>query len=159
MQGATSSPTGEGRSLLIIGAGGLGLHGISWAKLLTECQVVVAEPDPVKHPAAFEAGADHVIDTSGPDALELLRDATGGGPHCVIDFVGAAPPSLPPRAARPALSRACLGQDPRRFSYQPKNLDPSPNWPSLRRHARHRGAGSRRDAKGWYTGASRTLWG
>ena len=92
--------------------------GISWAKLLTECQVVVAEPDPVKHPAAFEAGADHVIDTSGPDALELLRDATGGGPHCVIDFVGAAPPSHPPRAARPALSRACLGQDTRRFSYQ-----------------------------------------
>ena len=27
MQGPNSSPTGPGRSLLIIGAGGLGLHG------------------------------------------------------------------------------------------------------------------------------------
>jgi D-arabinose 1-dehydrogenase-like Zn-dependent alcohol dehydrogenase len=36
MQGATSSPTGEGRSLLIIGAGGLGLHG---AKNATFCAI------------------------------------------------------------------------------------------------------------------------
>lgn len=29
-----------------------------------------------------------VIDTSGDDAVELIRAATGGGPHAVIDFVG-----------------------------------------------------------------------
>ena len=88
MQGATSSPTGAGRFLLIIGAGGLGLHGIGWAKILTEAQVVVAERDTTKHAVAKEAGADIVIDTSGDDALDLLRAATGGGPHAVIDFVG-----------------------------------------------------------------------
>ena len=94
MQGQTSSPTSAGRSLLIIGAGGLGLHGIGWAKVLTDAQVVVAEPDHAKHAAAKEAGADVIIDTSGDDALQLIRDATGassenlGGPHAVIDFVG-----------------------------------------------------------------------
>ena len=88
MQGATSSPTGPGRSILIIGAGGLGLHGIGWAKILTDAKVIVAEPDTVKHPAAYEAGADIVLDTSGDDALTLLKEASGGGPHCVIDFVG-----------------------------------------------------------------------
>ena len=56
MQGPTSSPTTAGRSLLIIGAGGLGLHGIGWAKILTDCNVVVAEPDESKHAAAIEAG-------------------------------------------------------------------------------------------------------
>ena len=38
-----------------------------------------------------QAGADVVIDTSGDDAVELIRGATGGGPHAVIDFVGMAP--------------------------------------------------------------------
>ena len=91
MQGPRSSPTaGAGRSLLIIGAGGLGLHGIGWAKLLTEASVVVAEPDVSKHAAARAAGADVVIDTSGPGAVEALREATGGGAHAVIDFVGMA---------------------------------------------------------------------
>jgi D-arabinose 1-dehydrogenase-like Zn-dependent alcohol dehydrogenase len=88
MQGTTSSPTTAGRFLLIIGAGGLGLHGIGWAKILTDVTVVVAEPDTTKHAAAKDAGADVVIDTSGDDALDLLREATGGGPHAVIDFVG-----------------------------------------------------------------------
>ena len=71
MQGQTSSPTSAGRSLLIIGAGGLGLPGIGWAKVLTDAQVVVAEPDHAKHAAAKEAGADVIIDTSGDDALQL----------------------------------------------------------------------------------------
>ena len=78
------------RHLLLIGAGGLGLHAIGWAKLLTDAQVVVAEPDTAKHDAAREAGADIVVNTSGDDALELIRAATDGyGPHAVIDFVGA----------------------------------------------------------------------
>ena len=73
---------------LIIGAGGLGLHGIGWAKILTDCNVVVAEPDESKHAAAIEAGADTVLNTGGDDALEIIQEATGGGPHAVIDFVG-----------------------------------------------------------------------
>ena len=90
MQGSGTSPLNSGRSLLIIGAGGLGLHGIGWAKILTDCNVVVAEPDPTKHAAATEAGADVVLDTGGEkeEALDLIREATGGGPHAVIDFVG-----------------------------------------------------------------------
>ena len=88
MQGPTSSPTTAGRSLLIIGAGRLGLYGIGWAKILTDCNVVVAEPDESKHAAAIEAGADTVLNTGGDDALEIIQEATGGGPHAVIDFVG-----------------------------------------------------------------------
>ena len=78
MQGSGTSPLNSGRSLLIIGAGGLGLHGIGWAKILTDCNVVVAEPDPTKHAAATEAGADVVLDTGGEkeEALDLIREAT-----------------------------------------------------------------------------------
>ena len=34
-----------------------------------------------------------------PDALELIQDATGGGPHAVIDFVGMPPTSALGRSA------------------------------------------------------------
>ena len=53
--------------------------GTGWAKILTDCNVVVAEPDPTKHAAATEAGADVVLDTGGEkeEALDLIREATG----------------------------------------------------------------------------------
>ena len=52
--------------------------GTGWAKILTDCNVVVAEPDPTKHAAATEAGADVVLDTGGEkeEALDLIREAT-----------------------------------------------------------------------------------
>lgn len=77
------------QSLLIIGAGGVGLAAVGMAKAVVPARVIVADIDPVKREAARNAGADEVIDNSDPEARRLLRRMTGGGPAAAIDFVGA----------------------------------------------------------------------
>jgi len=76
-------------SLLIVGAGGVGLAGIGMAKAVVKAKIIVAEIDPAKRAAALEAGADVVLDNSDPSAKEELISLTNGGPNAAIDFVGA----------------------------------------------------------------------
>lgn len=77
------------QSLLIIGAGGVGLAAIGMARAVVGARLVVADIDPAKREAALRAGADHVIDNSDAAARRELRSLTGGGPAAAIDFVGA----------------------------------------------------------------------
>lgn len=79
----------EEESLLLIGAGGVGLAGVGMAKSVVNGKLIVADVDPAKRAAARAAGADVVIDNGAGDAAEQLMDATGGGPNAAIDFVGA----------------------------------------------------------------------
>ena len=79
-----------GRPLLIIGAGGVGMAGLALAReVLDASQVWVADIDPAKLEAARVAGADHVVDSSSPDALKEMAAETGGGVAAAVDFVGA----------------------------------------------------------------------
>lgn len=75
-------------SVLIIGAGGVGLSGVRFAKHVLGVSPVVADIDQAKWPLAVEAGASRAIDPSDPDAGKALMKATGGGVHGVVDFVG-----------------------------------------------------------------------
>ena len=79
----------EDESLLIIGAGGVGLAGVGMAKSVVKGRLIVADVDPAKRAAALAAGADMVIDNGAADALPQLMEATDGGPNAAIDFVGA----------------------------------------------------------------------
>ena len=79
---------GEGDSIVIIGAGGVGLSAVMLAPTTTGANVIVADVDPVKREAARAAGADHVIDNGAPDALAAVRELTGGGAQAAIDFFG-----------------------------------------------------------------------
>ena len=81
-------PLGKRRKLLIVGAGGLGLMALSFARAMCENQVIVADIDPRKLEAAREAGAAVVIDASDEHAAANVRDAADGGTGAVIDFVG-----------------------------------------------------------------------
>jgi alcohol dehydrogenase/propanol-preferring alcohol dehydrogenase len=83
------APFASGDSLLIIGAGGVGLSGVRLAKTVLGVQPIVAEIDRSKWALAKEAGAAEVIDPSEPDALKALMKATRGGVMGAIDFVGA----------------------------------------------------------------------
>lgn len=80
---------GAGGSLLIIGAGGLGLVGIKLAKAVTGVAPIVADIDDKKLEAAKAAGAAEVINSSAPDAAKRLIAMTGGGVTGAVDFVGA----------------------------------------------------------------------
>ncbi len=82
--------TAENDTLLIIGAGGVGLASIRLGReLFPKVRIVVAELDQSKWPLAHGAGADHVIDPKADGAAKTLMKSTQGGVAAAIDFVGA----------------------------------------------------------------------
>jgi len=85
-----AAPLVAGDTLLVIGAGGVGLSGVRLAKkLYPQATIFVAEVDTSKAGLAREAGASEVIDPTAADAGKALVKATRGGVAAAIDFVGA----------------------------------------------------------------------
>jgi D-arabinose 1-dehydrogenase-like Zn-dependent alcohol dehydrogenase len=78
------------RSLLVIGAGGVGLSGIRMAAALGLPAPRVAEVDREKWELARAAGAADVFDPTADGAARSLVKATAGGVDAAIDFVGSA---------------------------------------------------------------------
>jgi D-arabinose 1-dehydrogenase-like Zn-dependent alcohol dehydrogenase len=79
----------EGRQLLVIGAGGVGLAALMIAPAMLDAEIVVADIDEAKRAAALKAGAHEAIDPRDRDARKALIKRTGGVP-AAIDFVGSA---------------------------------------------------------------------
>ena len=77
-----------GSSLLIVGAGGVGLTAVRLAKMVTGVAPIVADIDPAKREAALAAGAAQAIDPREADAGRKLFKETGGL-AAAIDFAGA----------------------------------------------------------------------
>ena len=78
-----------GQTVLIVGAGGLGIHGVQIAKL-AGARVIVADRKQEALDLAKRFGADLLVD-SGKGPLETIREATKGsrGVDVVIECVGA----------------------------------------------------------------------
>ncbi|MBV9953637.1 MAG: alcohol dehydrogenase catalytic domain-containing protein [Pseudolabrys sp.] len=74
--------------VVIIGAGGVGLMGVTLHKAMGGKSVIMVDIDPVKREAALKAGAVAAIDGKAPDAAKQIIAATNGGAWSVIDFVG-----------------------------------------------------------------------
>ncbi|MDC7227671.1 MAG: alcohol dehydrogenase catalytic domain-containing protein [Spirochaetales bacterium] len=76
--------------LLIIGLGGLGLHGVQVGKMIgAEVGGIDLRPEALK--VAREQGADFVLDANDDDLVEKILDWSGGlGADVVIDGVGIA---------------------------------------------------------------------
>lgn len=83
------APLGEGDTLLIIGAEGVGLSGVRMAAAALGVRPVVAEIDRSKWDLAREAGAAECLDPGDAEATKAFMKARGGA-AAVIDFVGAA---------------------------------------------------------------------
>ena len=75
-------------TLLIIGAGGVGLNAVNIAPAETAAQVIVADIDPAKRQAALDAGAAHAVDNGSDNAVAELKKLSQGGARATIDFVG-----------------------------------------------------------------------
>jgi D-arabinose 1-dehydrogenase-like Zn-dependent alcohol dehydrogenase len=75
--------------VLIVGAGGVGMMGIVFAKAMFGTGPLVADIDPAKREAALKAGASKVYDPGDAGALKQLLADTAGGACGAIDFVGA----------------------------------------------------------------------
>ncbi len=79
-----------GSSVLVVGAGGLGQHGIQFLQLLTQASIIVVETSPDKRELVAGLGVKAVIDGNAPDVLDQVRAAAGGeGVEAALDFVGA----------------------------------------------------------------------
>lgn len=78
----------DGRELLIIGAGGVGLAGLAVAKAILNCRIIVADIDAGKRDEAMNEGADDVLDPTDRDSVKALIKSTHGGVAAVVDFVG-----------------------------------------------------------------------
>jgi alcohol dehydrogenase, propanol-preferring len=83
------SDTLRDESVVMIGAGGVGLMAVALHGKMGGKSAVVVDIDPAKREAARQAGAAHVIDGAAKDVVDQVRAATGGGAWATIDFVGA----------------------------------------------------------------------
>jgi D-arabinose 1-dehydrogenase-like Zn-dependent alcohol dehydrogenase len=79
-----------GKPILVIGAGGVGLMGVRFAKAVLGHEPIVADIDEAKRKLALENGASAVVDPREKEARKQIMDLTGGtGVAAAIDFVGA----------------------------------------------------------------------
>lgn len=81
-------PLGPKNDVLVIGAGGVGMMGVQFAKHLFRKTPLVADIDERRRVAAQAVGAKATYDSQDPGAIEHLRADTGGGVCAVVDFVG-----------------------------------------------------------------------
>lgn len=77
-----------GRSLLIIGAGGVGLSGVMGAQLVGTHPTIVVDVEPSRLERARRLGATYTIDAREGDVVEAVRELVPGGVDWSIDAVG-----------------------------------------------------------------------
>ena len=79
---------GAGESVVVIGAGGVGLSAVMGARFVDANPIIVIDRNPEKLDLARRAGATHVLEPSEADAV---ADLTDGGADHVIEAIGLTP--------------------------------------------------------------------
>jgi len=78
----------DGETLVIIGAGGLGLMAVQIGKAITKARIVIVDIDEKKLAEAKRLGADVIVNSGTGDPVQGVKDLTKGlGAEAVIDFV------------------------------------------------------------------------
>lgn len=77
-----------GDTVVIVGAGGVGLNAVSGACIAGASRIVVIDIQPRRLEAARRFGATDVIDSTKAKPVEAVRDLLPGGADHVFDFVG-----------------------------------------------------------------------
>ncbi|MFI9203564.1 Zn-dependent alcohol dehydrogenase [Streptomyces sp. NPDC053048] len=80
---------GQGESVLVIGAGGIGLNVLQGARIAGASTVVAVDANPAKGPLALRFGATHFVDASAvPDVLSAVREILPTGVDHSFECVG-----------------------------------------------------------------------
>ncbi|QOV39829.1 S-(hydroxymethyl)mycothiol dehydrogenase [Streptomyces ferrugineus] len=80
---------GRGDSIAVIGCGGVGMAAIAGAKVAGASRIIAVDVDERKLKWAEQFGATDTVDSSRTDAVEAIRELTGGfGADVVVDAVG-----------------------------------------------------------------------
>ncbi len=76
----------RGQTVLIVGAGPIGLFHTQLARLQSPSKIIVSEPREEKRELALEMGATDVIDSAKENVLERVGELTGGAGVDVLIF-------------------------------------------------------------------------
>jgi alcohol dehydrogenase len=76
------------RNLLLIGLGGVGMMGLSFAQALFKQKITVMDVSPAARAAALANGADAAYDPAEGDIAKRMVKETDGGFDGIVDFVG-----------------------------------------------------------------------
>jgi S-(hydroxymethyl)mycothiol dehydrogenase len=80
---------GRGDSVAVIGCGGVGAAAIAGANLAGAAKIIAVDIDDRKLETAAKLGATHTVNSKNADAVEAIRELTGGfGADVVIEAVG-----------------------------------------------------------------------
>ena len=77
-----------GDTILIFGAGPIGLMVAQWAKTWGLGKIMLVDVDVEKLRFAKKLGYEHLLDARESDPVEWVRTKTKGGPHIVIEAAG-----------------------------------------------------------------------
>jgi Zn-dependent alcohol dehydrogenase len=80
----------EGATVLVLGAGGIGVAVIQGARLAGASAIVVADPVEARRNAALGFGATHVVDPAATDVTAFCMDLTGVGMDYCFEAAGQA---------------------------------------------------------------------
>ncbi|KAL1970218.1 hypothetical protein VTN77DRAFT_5378 [Rasamsonia byssochlamydoides] len=88
--GTLNARVEPGNTVVIVGAGPVGLAAMITAKLYSPSLIVVVDLDDARLQAARELGANHTVNSRTADVVKTLRDLTPGGEgfDSVIEAVG-----------------------------------------------------------------------
>lgn len=88
---AVAAKVGPGKDVAVVGDGAVGLCAVIAAKRLGAERIIVLGRHPDRTALAREFGATDVVRERGPEAIERVRQLTGGhGVHAVLECVGLA---------------------------------------------------------------------
>ena len=77
-----------GDTVVIFGAGGVGLNSVSGARIAGATKIIVIDIKAKRLDEARRFGATEVIDSTKTDPVKAIRDLLTGGADHVFDFVG-----------------------------------------------------------------------
>jgi len=86
---ALAAKVGPGKTVAVVGDGAVGLCGVIAARRLGAEQIIILGRRPDRIALAKEFGATDVVSERGEEAVERVRELTGGfGAHSVLECVG-----------------------------------------------------------------------
>ena len=89
IRGLKNAGTGFNDTVLIVGAGPIGLMHMQLSRIAGAKQVIVSEPNEMRRQVALELGADKVVDPTKENLEQIISDAAGGmGADVIIMAIG-----------------------------------------------------------------------
>lgn len=89
IRGLKNAGTGFNDTVLIVGAGPIGLMHMQLSKISGAKQVIVSEPNEMRREVATELGADRVVDPTSENLEEIIMAATNGmGADVIVMAIG-----------------------------------------------------------------------